>query len=176
MSMLSLHIESTGSMVMFPRFTLRRPNRVWRPAWGNTKIPELWERDDREVRRIQRRTTTPSSGRRHRCWTGPETRVKGGPAHTDDTCRGVLELGQRTSWKSWVAGSHWWGDVKGGAIITFDLQWHIYLVGYGYKVVEVSLFFTFAQIKTEAFSQSKVLLISKFVSLEQLFHCQISYQ
>jgi len=34
----------------------------------------------------------------------------------------------------------------------------------------------FAQIKTEAFSQSKVLLISKFVSLEQLFHYQISYQ
>jgi len=45
-------------------------------------------------------------------------------------------------------------------------------VGYGYKVVEVSLFFTFAQIKTEAFSQNigKVLLISKLVSLEQSVH------
>ena len=102
---------------------------------------------------------------------GPETRVKGGPTHTDDTCRGVLELGQRTAWKSWVAGPHWWGDVNGGAIITN--LWHPMMysssVGYGYEVVEVSLFFT---IKTEAFSQNigKVLLISKLESLEQLFH------
>jgi len=31
--------------------------------------------------------------------------AKGGPAHTDETCRGVLQQGQE-DWKSWVAGPH----------------------------------------------------------------------
>jgi len=45
------------------------------------------------------RTITPSTGRRHWYWTGPEDKgisAEGGPAHTDDNSREALQPGQRT--------------------------------------------------------------------------------
>ena len=96
------------------------------------------------------------------------TTAEGGPALSDDTCKGVLQPGKRT-------GLHWWGDRKGGSnhhwLLTFDDIQRCTLTGV-WKYDEVfTQFFTFTLMMTDTFSRniSKLFPISKLVSENSLY-------
>jgi len=78
----------------------------------------LQERDDGEVLwwSMCRRTITPSTGRRHRCWTGPGDNFKE-VLQLEQRAGGLEILGCRNSLMRRQEGIGRWSP-------TFDLQWH----------------------------------------------------
>lgn len=88
------------------------------------------------------RTTTPSIGRKRRCWIGAENKesytTEWGPAHPHDTCRGALRPGQRVGdprlLTAWMRRQAVRGEPH-QPLNRNSIKWCVSSVVYSYKVL-----------------------------------------
>ena len=139
----------TPSPAVVARFSLRRPNRDWKPDWRNTGMPasEGWQRSQLWQSRAWENdhpiNWKGDIGAGQSQVTGGTT-AEGGPAHSDDTCRRALQLGQRAGDPGLLDHIDEETGREGQSSPTFLIQWCVSLVSF--------FFFTFTLMITEVSS------------------------